>query len=191
VGENSFLAMEHANAGTLLDLPPDAELAATLLRQAAEALDFIHAVGIVHGNLAPSSLLLVARGDAAPELRIAGFGHAVLPGDDPKPRMLDRRDAGFLPPELVGASAPKGPNRRTDQFTLGAAFAAWLGGRRLVGGRTTDEARPLDVRKLSKRLGAGAVAKHVAETLARMTDPDPAKRYSSARAIADALSRSR
>jgi hypothetical protein len=48
------------------------------LRDVARALRFLHASGIVHGDLKPANVLLDARGGA----RVCDFGHARLRGDD-------------------------------------------------------------------------------------------------------------
>jgi serine/threonine protein kinase len=56
----------------------NADKAARFLHQALEALDFVHATGVIHRDVKPENIL-VANDN---EIRLADFGLALLPGDD-------------------------------------------------------------------------------------------------------------
>jgi tRNA A-37 threonylcarbamoyl transferase component Bud32 len=114
-----LLVMEHVPGGTLRDrlraLPgglPSDELDATA-RGLLEALAFVHARGIVHGDAKPSNLLLRAPGDVV----LADFGAAEL-------LIADARGTGapggtplYLAPEQF-EGAPASP--ATDLYAAGA-----------------------------------------------------------------------
>jgi serine/threonine-protein kinase len=122
-----YLAMqlvEGEDLASLLDRsgPLDAARAVDLVGQVARALDAAHAVGLVHGGVTPSSVLLAGRGDGgdvagsaagADVARLVGLG--VAPTADASP---DARDdvqalAGLLfelltgrPPATASGAAP-------------------------------------------------------------------------------------
>ena len=60
---------------------PDRKTAIRLLREIAEAVDYAHRLGVVHGDLEPANVLLTADGSAL----VAHFGLAALSGATPLP----------------------------------------------------------------------------------------------------------
>lgn len=130
VGDLSYIAMEYAPEADLrkfLAKQPNKVLtpahAEKFLRQAAEALDFVHLVGILHRDIKPDNILVIN----AEELRLGDFGVALLPGDDSSPEDL-RRAVGtldYLAPEVIEGSAC---DVRSDIYSLCVTFYEVLAG---------------------------------------------------------------
>jgi serine/threonine-protein kinase len=117
--------MELVDGGSLRDLLarhgllPEGMVAA-LLGQLLDALDAVHARGLVHGDVKPSNLLL--RAGLRPHLLLADFGVATRSGD---------RSTGaagtpaFLPPERL-SRAPTHPSQ--DVYAAGLVARRTLAG---------------------------------------------------------------
>jgi len=130
VGDLSYIAMEYAPEADLrkyLAKQPGKTLtpqhAEKFLRQAAEALDFVHLVGILHRDIKPDNILVIS----ADELRLGDFGVALLPGDDSSPEDL-RRAVGtldYLAPEVIEGS---GCDVRSDIYSLCVTFYESIAG---------------------------------------------------------------
>jgi serine/threonine protein kinase len=109
-------------------LPP--AVAAEVVAQVADALAYLHGLGIVHGDVKPANILVPA--DGAP-VRLADFGVARrLPaGPGAGPALGSRRGFAhatpeYAAPELV-AGAPAG--RASDVYALGILLYELLSGR--------------------------------------------------------------
>ncbi len=97
-------------------LPPDT--VAAMLRGAADALDWLHAQDIVHGDIKPANLLLGADGTA----RLIDFGTAAPRGAAVTDRVAT--PAYAAPERLLGLA----PDPRDDIFSLAAVAYALLTG---------------------------------------------------------------
>src|SRR5581483_3158179 len=75
-----YIVMEYVNGPTLDQMlsgdPPDSELSVSILRQAAEALDYAHHQGIIHRDIKPANIML----DGKSTVRITDFGIAKRAG---------------------------------------------------------------------------------------------------------------
>jgi serine/threonine-protein kinase len=150
--------------------PLPEEYVAVLLDQTLQALDAIHAAGVVHRDVKPANLLLEATGTGRPVLRVGDFGVAALVDDvrltrAPGPVGTD----GYLAPEQADGAAP---DPRQDLYAAGVVALELLTGR---GPRQEPRLAP----------GPGRLR----PLLDALTDPDPDRRPPTAAAALDRLRR--
>jgi serine/threonine protein kinase len=125
-----YLSMEYAPLGDLAKYvtakgaPLSVEQAVRFLQQSLEALDFIHATGVVHRDLKPENILVVSE----QEIRLADFGLALLPGDEPELEELKRGvgTLAYLPPEALEGIQY---DSRSDLYALGLCFYEMITGK--------------------------------------------------------------
>jgi serine/threonine protein kinase len=184
-----FIVMEYLPGGTLGErtrkqpVAPDAALA--WLRQAAEALDSAHGVGIVHRDVKPPNLLFDERDDLA----VADFGIARIADDSDRGMTATGTvlgTAGYLAPEQA-LGQPAGP--ASDLYSLGAVGYELLTGQRPFQ-RSSDTAEAAahinePVPPVSKRRPELPPA--VDRVFERALAKDPSARYPSAAAFVGAL----
>jgi serine/threonine-protein kinase len=150
-------------------LPP--LLVAELLRQLLSALESVHGAGIVHRDVKPANLLLVATGTGRPHALLTDFGIAV---DERGPRFTRgggvTGTTGYIAPEAeLGAE----PTPAVDLYAAGQVARALLTGMR----PSEPAARTLPA-ETPQALHALVTA---------LTDPDPRRRPATARAAAALL----
>ena len=157
--------------------------AATIALQAAEGLAKAHEQGIVHRDIKPGNIMITADGVA----KVLDFGLAKLASDA---RLT-------LPGTTVGTVAYMSPEQargddvdgRTDVWSLGVVLYEMATGR-LPFGQEKDQAVLHAILHESPRpvsdLGPGYPAEF-SQIIARALAKDPAKRYPSAREMAEAL----
>lgn len=138
-----MLFMDLVRGGTLAALvaehgPLPALYVAVLMRQLLEALDAVHAAGVVHRDVAPANVLLEPTRLAAPYLRLGDFGVATSTDAPSGPPAGPIGTSGFAAPEQ--ATTPAAPAQdlyaagRVGLFALTGAAAhvtttsllAWL-----------------------------------------------------------------
>lgn len=177
-------------AGTTPRTPTDAAYARRVAEwgiQAAEALEHAHSLGIVHRDVKPANLLVDERG----ELFVADFGLAKL-GPDPSVTGTGELlgTPRYMSPEQ--ASARHGlVDHRSDVYSLGASLyevltlePAFAGRDRATILRRIAEEDPTPPRKLVPR-----IPRDLETVLLKCLDKDPARRYPSAKDMADDLGR--
>nr|WP_281379725.1 serine/threonine-protein kinase [Flexivirga oryzae] len=155
-------------------LPP--RYVAELLRQLLQALEAVHAAGVIHRDVKPANLLLAATGAARPHLMLTDFGIAVPVAS---PRMTTTSvvlgTRGYLAPEqLAGADPAPG-------FDL---YAAGIVALQLLTGHRPDQIRRSRDELPARSPGTPDQLWRVVTDLA---DPDPRGRPPSAAAAAHAL----
>lgn len=123
VGDLCYLAMEYAPFGDARKFAAtkggrlSVETGELFFSQCAEALDFVHRVGIVHRDIKPDNILIVSD----KEVRLADFGVAVLPGESPSMKDLQAGvgTMSYMAPEVIEGTAY---DKRSDIYSLGVAF---------------------------------------------------------------------
>ena len=171
VGEHEglpFIVMQLMDGGSLAGVlragPPPREDALRWVAEAASALDAAHEQGIVHRDVKPGNLLLDARG----RLGVADFGIARLAYESALTltgQVLGT--AAYIAPEQA---AGEGATAASDRYSLAVVAHELLAGERPTPAGPADELPP-------------AVAKVLARGLAK----DPATRWPTATAFAEAL----
>lgn len=168
------------------------EVIVEMFVQLARALDYIHALGLVHGDIKPSNVLVCKpeTPGGMPQAKLIDFGLARMlrepvakPEEGPDGSITVLGTPGFSAPEKVRGQATDG---RSDIYSLAATmYAALRGGQKPFPGKTFKEVHRAQ-RDWRPEL-AGALLSQagpvVAELVGRMLQPDPNKRPQSARSI--------
>ena len=155
--------------------------------QLARALDYIHALGMVHEDIKPTNVL-VAGNASQPQAKLIDFGlaRALRKGPDDKDDESENDEImgtpGFSAPEKVTG---KSTDSRSDIYSLAATMYAAIRGSKPFPSRDFEEA--LRAQKDWRPELAGALLKQagpvVAELIGRMLNADPERRPQSARSI--------
>jgi serine/threonine protein kinase len=129
VADLCYLSMEYAALGdlrkyiTAQGTPLSPELGAEFLRQSLEAMEFIHATGVLHRDIKPDNILIITE----KEIRLADFGLALLPGDELDLEELQNGvgSLSYLPPEMLEG---RFYDSRSDLYSLGVCFYEAMAG---------------------------------------------------------------
>lgn len=98
---------------------------AVLLDQLLEALETVHAAGLVHRDVKPGNVLLRATGHGPLDVQLIDFGLAIRSEDARLTELgMVIGTPGYLPPELADAAV--GPTPAQDLFAAGRTAAAVL-----------------------------------------------------------------
>ncbi len=191
-GDIAYLVMPYLADGSLADLlarqgPLPVERVADYVEQAALALDYAHAHGIVHRDVKPSNLLLHPDG----RLLLADFGVAHKaddPADDAVARLPDTvwGTPEFMAPEQI---AGEQITAATDIYSLGiVAYTLLTGHPPFVGESTEDILRwQLQGPPPSLRAVRPDLPPRVEEAVLQALAEQAADRYASASSFAQAL----
>ncbi|MDX6323939.1 MAG: eukaryotic-like serine/threonine-protein kinase [Nocardioidaceae bacterium] len=120
-GDEQWLVMEYVDGATLTELvrqqgPLDADAAAKLLSQAADALAAAHRAGIVHRDVKPSNVLVTPTG----QVKITDFGIARGSTDATLTQTgLMSGSPAYLAPEVASGSSA---SPASDVWSLGATL---------------------------------------------------------------------
>jgi tetratricopeptide (TPR) repeat protein len=201
VGEHDgrpYFTMEHAAGGSLAQKLAAAPLApraaAELTEVLARAVHFAHEQGVVHRDLKPSNVLLSAGGVP----KVADFGLAKQFDEDPDGATPGyRTESGallgtpaYMAPEQASGD-PRAVGRAADVYALGAILYECLTGRppfKAAGVlETLEQVRSREPVPPS-RLQPG-VPRDLQTVCLKCLEKDPARRYASARDLADDLGR--
>jgi serine/threonine protein kinase len=155
--------------------------------QAAEALEYAHALGVVHRDVKPGNLLLDARG----ALWVTDFGLARTAADTGLTMTGDLLGTlRYMSPEQ--ALAQHGlVDHRTDVYSLGATLYELLTSRPAVEGKDREEIlrrvsweEPRPPRALDR-----SIPRDLETIVLKCLEKDPARRYATAAALAGDLRR--
>ncbi|MEN6458603.1 MAG: serine/threonine-protein kinase [Thermoguttaceae bacterium] len=166
--------------------PLDPHVAASIILQVAEGLDYAHRQGIVHRDVKPANVLVSPDGQAKlSDLGLSGPLNDAAENDPRYGKIVGTAD--YLSPDQV--RDPWTPAPAWDVYSLGCTlYYAVTGKVPFPGGSTADKARahcdlrPLDPRRLNPRLQAEFV-----DAMADMMAKDPSERLSSASEVVSRL----
>jgi Protein kinase domain/TIR domain len=178
----AFLVEEHVGGRTLREVlraegPPPPWRAAALASQVAAALAAAHDHGLVHGNLAPSSIVVTPDWQA----KVTGFAVAAAAaaagGAAPAGEAVEV--AQYLSPEQV-LGRPAG--QRSDLYSLGCVLYELLTGRPPFTGASPVAVAARQVREDPTPPGLlnGAVSSELEAVTMRALAKDPERRYQTA-----------
>lgn len=183
VDDICYLSMEYAPNGDLLQYAEKlggnvpAEQITLFLRQCLEALEFIHATGVIHRDIKPENILVVSES----EIRMADFGLALLPGDE---LSIDELKQGigtfaYLPPETIHGT---GYDTQSDLYALGLSFLEIAAGKNPF--QELSVVDQLGARKdsqlLDNAISSTSLPSHVQAVIRKLVAFDTAERFSSA-----------
>jgi len=189
-GETRYLVMEYVDGGSLGGLlqagPLPPARAVAIMEQIGRALDAAHAQGVVHRDIKPENVLLTAAG----QVKVSDFGiaHALSQGDQATTGttgLMFGSVAYVAPEQALGEPV----TAAADIYSSGALLYAMLTGQPPFTGASplatamahlTQEVRP--PRELAPELPVGVDA-----VTLRALDKEPAQRYPSGAALAEAL----
>jgi tRNA A-37 threonylcarbamoyl transferase component Bud32 len=195
-GESIYYTMPLA-PGLTLDLwvaerQADPREAARVVREAAEAIAHAHEHGVLHRDVKPANILVSAEGKAL----VADFG--LGRAEDP-----DLREAGrvtvsgdvmgtpsYMAPEIMTGGL-KRVDARCDVYSLGATlYEALAGAPPFVGGTTLEILRRIEAEEpASPRKLAPGIPPDLEVICLKALEKDPARRYATARELANDLGR--
>lgn len=176
VGEHeggAFLAMEFVDGRTLLDAEvAEWKEALALLRQAAAGLQAAHDVGVVHGDVKPTNMLVGVDG----RLRVTDFGTAHA-GDQ---QLLGATPAYMAPEQARGQAA----TARSDQFSLCATAFELFYGVRPFAGTSADAVRTALLEGTRHEPPQPTrIPRWLRDSLERGLSTDPAQRHADLRSL--------
>jgi tetratricopeptide (TPR) repeat protein/predicted Ser/Thr protein kinase len=183
-GDLFFLTMDFVEGPSLQALLRkerrlDPERAAGIARQVALALEAAHEAGIVHRDLKPGNVLVEPSGRAC----ISDFGLARSPGahDLTRTGMIVGTPAYLSPEQAHGAPV----DRHSDLYALGLLLFEMLTGDLPATEKMPPEQKAGASRNL-RALGK-EVPRYLRAVVEQLLQPDPARRFQSAREVVEAL----
>ena len=184
---NPFLAMEYVEArhlGQVLAesgrLPQPAAVA--IIGQVLDALACAHGVGIVHRDVKPANILLLADG----RVKMTDFGVARFDGADLTVAGAVVGTPRYMSPEQCRGEAV---DARSDLFSAGVMLYEMISGERPFPGRDFTEVtwKLMNEPAPDLRTKVGGIAPAVAAAIERALAKQPADRFASAAEMAAAL----
>lgn len=150
--------------------------AGEILLQVADGLDAAHQLGIVHRDVKPGNVLVTRAGTSKP----VDLGLAVVQRADgaaARPDLLPAEGTvGYMSPEQVKGG--RGPDRRSDIYSLGATLFHLVTGRLPFTGRSANEVmlKHLHQPPPAAHDAVPGLTPELSQVIIRMTAKDPAER---------------
>jgi hypothetical protein len=191
--ESLILAMEYVEGLDLAKMvkargPLPVANASNYVHQAALGLQHAHENGMVHRDIKPGNLMLTPRG----QVKILDFGLARLARDTPTDGALTQEGSVMGTPDYIApeqATDARNADIRADIYSLGCTLYCLLAGRPPFPDGTQVqkilahiESRPTPITTFRKDVPDG-----LARIIDKMLAKDPAQRYQSPSAVAEAL----
>lgn len=156
---------------------------ALIVAAVARALQHAHRKGIIHSDIVPGNILL--KSDGTPKL--ADFGIARLRGEVWKVGVTAGTPV-YMSPEQASAMGDV-IDARSDVYSLGAVMYEAVTGRAPFVGRSTAEVleKVVKAAPAAPRSVEPSVDEELEKIVLKAMDKDPARRYSTAKDLADAL----
>jgi serine/threonine-protein kinase len=184
------IVMEYVEGWTLAHLITGSPLgpaqAIQIVLQMCDALEYAHALGVVHRDIKPGNILMSEKGLA----KLGDFSIAELTGPDGEETGTMVGTPGYIAPEQVTEGTM---DTRSDVFSLGVVLYEAVSGVRAFPG--SDLVSVLSdiahVEPASPREYNAAVTPALAAVIRQAMSKQPDRRYESARAFAQALARAR
>ena len=167
---------------------PPLPLALRILRDATEGVAVGHRAGLIHRDVKPGNIFLAeAQGDQPFRVCVLDFGIARLVDEDEASSMTRTRGAAPLSPAYASPEQLRGDRDLTaaaDVFSLGVVGYQLLTGQKPIDSERTAatgaELKP--IRSVNPQVPAALEA-----VIERAMNPDPAQRFPTADAFAEAL----
>lgn len=185
-----FMVMEYVPGDDLGKLLASRELPhremLELLAQVCDGLAFAHQRGVLHRDVKPTNIR-VTRVSGRLAAKILDFGIARLAGSDLTATGALLGTFGYMAPEYIQSGKP---DARADLFAVGVILYEALAGFPPFGGESTatvlhrivnEDPAPLDLAQLT------GISPAIQGVTARALAKDPAARFPSAEALAEAL----
>ena len=185
----NFVVMEYVDGESISALiarqTPPRDWTVSVIRQAADALDYAHAKGIIHRDIKPANMLV----DSSGVCKIVDFGIAkILSAGTGASTGLVMGTVEYMSPEQINSRPLTGA---ADQFSLAASAYLMLTGRTLFPEAESVASLAFkhcyDTPLPASRLTAMPVEADA--VLAKALAKDPAQRYANCREFAVALER--
>lgn len=185
-----YLALEYVDAGNLTQSlngnPVSSVKSARLVLTLADAVQHAHEQGVVHRDLKPANILLAA--DGTPRITDFGLAKRLDHESDRTRTGTVKGTPNYMAPEqALGRVSEIGP--ATDVYSLGVILYEMLTGRVPFSGETIletlEQVRTFE--PVPPRLLVPTVSRSLEIICLKCLAKEPARRYSSARALAEDL----
>ena len=151
--------------------------------QICRALAYLHARGVIHGDLKPQNVILTRTGQtSAPHIKLVDFGLA-------QEIRVAKVSSRYYTPDYAAPEAKEGRNldQRTDLYSLGAVWFAMLMGEAPRFMEGPGKQRLIRFNLESDLMEMPRVPPALATIIARLLATAPTDRYPSANAVLDAV----
>lgn len=195
VGEQDnqpYFSLEFVDGGSLAQKcngqPQPTRQAAALVESLARAMDYAHQQGIVHRDLKPANILLTSKG--MPKITDFGLAKRLESNDgETKSGAVLGTPSYIAPEQAAGKIKEIGPC--TDVYALGTILYELLTGRPPFRGETPLDTmlRVMTDEPVAPSLICNKVPRDLETICQKCLHKEPAKRYASARALAEDLRR--
>jgi tetratricopeptide (TPR) repeat protein len=187
-GGRFYIAMQYIEGTTAADRRYSWKTACSIVRDIALAVEAAHRENLVHRDLKPQNIMIDRKGK--PYLLDFGLAKALK---DPSRLTQSNETLGtpsYMSPEQAQGHHTK-VGRRSDIYSLGATLYAMIAGRPPFAGNSAYDILMRVVNQEPPPLSASVrgVPKDVEAIVQTAMDKTPERRYASARAMADDLSR--